>query len=735
MRDFLFFLVGIIILIVFWFFKEIFFNFIFCFMDLSYYFYPYRHFMVESIRNLHFPFWNPYIYFGYPFFATLQHGLFYPLTLVYFVLPFDLAFNFFLILHYPLAALFMFLYLSYQGRSFWAKTIGSITFAFSGYLLSVLFMPTSLASVIWLPLVLLFFEKMMEHEKWALLGLSLTLTIMFLGGEPTVLYITLIMLVIYSFFFEGGYRNALMVILSSLIAAGLAAVQLIPFLELAANSVRVGGLSYFEATQWSMSPQRVIEFIVPFFYHMTSVPWASLLWLKSLYLGIVPIFLFPAAYFSADRRTKRFLTALLFVGLIIAMGKYTPVYALLFNFLPGFSGIRYPAKFLFLSTFAISVLSAYGWDALAEMNGRIKYYSAAALGAGLLLVMIGAAGYYFPQKFYQLASPLYFEEINAGFANLTAAMNMRNVANCAISGAFLLICALILYFAQREKKIMLLLVPLMLWDLSLTNYGLNFSAPDRLFHITSPNLNIIKKDKTVFRVLASPDIVKRELKETADETVNYLAGQISIRDRLPVNQNMNYGIECCQGYESVHGADQEKILERIYSMEETKTLAVLNGMNIKYLVAAYPIGAPGCRLISRRPEFIRGGEIYLYQNLNVLPRQYEVSSFEVITDRAKLLGRMFSGKFDPKKEILLERDPGPCDRLLFVGDSYYPGWKVYVDGRERPLLRANYMFRAVALDAGEHNVRFIYDPLSFKLGGLVSLLTVCWLIVYYIRKR
>ena len=176
-------------------------------------------------------------------------------------------------------------------------------------------------------------------------------------------------------------------------------------------------------------------------------------------------------------------------------------------------------------------------------------------------------------------------------------------------------------------------------------------------------------------------------------------------------------------------------MERIYSMEETKTLAVLNGMNIKYLVAVYPIGAPGYRLISRRPEFIRGGEIYLYQNLNVLPRQYEVSSFEVITDRAKLLGRMFSGKFDPKKEILLERDPGPCARLLFVSDSYYPGWKVYVDGRERPLLRANYMFRAVALAAGEHKVSFIYDPISFKLGAMVSLLTVCGLIVYYIRKR
>ncbi|MDD5593542.1 MAG: hypothetical protein PHG97_02215, partial [Candidatus Margulisbacteria bacterium] len=117
-----------------WFFKEIFLNYLFCFSDLTFYFYPYRFFMTESLRHGLLPFWNPYIHMGYPFLATLQPGVFYPLSVVYYCLPFDQAFNWFLILHYPLAAFFMYR----LGREFRFSPIASfgagLTFGFSGYL-------------------------------------------------------------------------------------------------------------------------------------------------------------------------------------------------------------------------------------------------------------------------------------------------------------------------------------------------------------------------------------------------------------------------------------------------------------------------------------------------------------------------------------------------------------------------------------------------------------------------
>jgi uncharacterized membrane protein YfhO len=68
--------------------------------------------------------------------------------------------------------------------------------------------------------------------------------------------------------------------------------------------------------------------------------------------------------------------------------------------------------------------------------------------------------------------------------------------------------------------------------------------------------------------------------------------------------------------------------------------------------------------------------------------------------------------------------------MLILTDSYYPGWRAYVDGKETTILRANHFFRGVPVGPGAHVVEFQYDPLSFKVGLRVSFLTLlCLLIV------
>ena len=94
--------------------------------------------------------------------------------------------------------------------------------------------------------------------------------------------------------------------------------------------------------------------------------------------------------------------------------------------------------------------------------------------------------------------------------------------------------------------------------------------------------------------------------------------------------------------------------------------------------------------------------------------------------------------------------------LLVLSDTYYPGWKAFVypvrydsynqvnpvdtnlsnrvDGEEVKIYKANYNFRAIALKAGEYEVKFIYDPISFKIGALISLLTLVGIVVYFIGR-
>jgi uncharacterized membrane protein YfhO len=77
--------------------------------------------------------------------------------------------------------------------------------------------------------------------------------------------------------------------------------------------------------------------------------------------------------------------------------------------------------------------------------------------------------------------------------------------------------------------------------------------------------------------------------------------------------------------------------------------------------------------------------------------------------------------------------------ILVLADSYYPGWKAYVDGKEEKILRANLFFRAVSLSAGRHTVEFRYEPRSFAIGLAISVGTVIVLIItsviFYLRGR
>ncbi|HEX7593489.1 MAG TPA: YfhO family protein, partial [Anaerolineae bacterium] len=66
---------------------------------------------------------------------------------------------------------------------------------------------------------------------------------------------------------------------------------------------------------------------------------------------------------------------------------------------------------------------------------------------------------------------------------------------------------------------------------------------------------------------------------------------------------------------------------------------------------------------------------------------------------------------------------------------YYPGWRAWVDDREVDVLRADSLFRAVALSGGAHRVRLLYDPASFKIGAGLFMLTALALVAWGVRRR
>ena len=130
-----------------------------------------------------------------------------------------------------------------------------------------------------------------------------------------------------------------------------------------------------------------------------------------------------------------------------------------------------------------------------------------------------------------------------------------------------------------------------------------------------------------------------------------------------------------------------------------------------------------------------------------LPRTYVVGTARPLTDDAAL-ELFLDPSFDPRREILVaggEASTGRdvhgtsritsavADRLeleaeldapgyVVVLEGFDPGWRVRVDGRAAPLLRANVAFRAVAVPAGRHRIEMTYRPFGLRLGLAVSAL-------------
>ena len=230
---------------------------VFAFKDLSRYFYPLRHLMVDQVKMGILPLWNPYVYCGMPLMAGLQVGLFYPLTFIYYLLPFDLAFNYYIVIHYFLAAVFVYAFLRYLKASPIAAFFSGLVFAFSGYLLSVSNMNTSLSSVIWLPLALIAFDRFVRSfSPRAFIIFILSLTVMLLGGEPTIIYTTAILLFFWALVFAEGRRRKLLtagaIALALLVVLLLTALQLIPFMELSLLSDRMTITQFEQVTVRSL---------------------------------------------------------------------------------------------------------------------------------------------------------------------------------------------------------------------------------------------------------------------------------------------------------------------------------------------------------------------------------------------------------------------------------------------------------------------------------------------------
>jgi hypothetical protein len=178
-----------------------------------------------------------------------------------------------------------------------------------------------------------------------------------------------------------------------------------------------------------------------------------------------------------------------------------------------------------------------------------------------------------------------------------------------------------------------------------------------------------------------------------------------------------------------------------------------------FLGVGYVLGGKDIELDWSKFELAFDGDptVNVYRNRSPLPRAFVVHHASVVPDHESAWTAIHQSAFDPATSVVLEAGQhldavetslptaqivrydanhlevgvdASAQGYLVLSDPYYPGWRAWVDGEPAAIQRANYAFRAVAVPPGSHQVVLRYQPLTWRIGLSVTILTGLLLLVF-----
>ncbi len=731
-------ILALLLISIFYFFPLLSAKYVFVERDLSVFFIPPRYLWVELLKSFKIPLWNPHQYSGIPLLATLQPGVFYPPNLLFLFLPFNYVWNWLIILHFWFSGFTLYVFMRYIKASRLSSFASGVTFLLSGYLLSVHNLLPHLFSSSWFPLVLLNFLRSMEKKRGSIVATAICLTLQFLAGAPEIVIMTIFVLfVLFPFLSKKDFAYGLKALFFTLLLfLLLSSFQLLPFLELHLISIRRGGLSFFEATTWSMAFKDFLLFFLPDFYGYFRDDiryWQNQCWLKTIYIGFAP-FCLSTYYFLSNDKRKWVILLLLIISVLFALGKNTPLYRFIYH-IPPLNSVRYPVKFLFLFFFCVSATTGLGLDVLIKdyRERKILYASKAFFYVGFLFFLGFSSTLLFKESVRTLFSnfgiePPHFNDVEFNIHNLRRFFFF----------AFIFCLFPLFYSNLKWKGVTLsLAISILTLDPFLANYGYFRIAPWSLYMLETEIIKEMKKGKDSGRYFVTP--------RTSEEFKFFPENKIA-PDPSYASLFRLYSID---GSEVMRVRWHNLYLSLIKSSPDfSSAKKYLKMGGVKYLISSREIEDPSLTEVLKVEEGRKKVHLYVQPDY-IRAKLYHDVRFARSDDEA--IKEISKSTFDPEKRVIVHFSSGNllemracdrngyseiveesphnvkikvnsfCDGFLFLSDTYYPGWEAYVDGKKVPIYRANISFRAIFVPKGSHLVEFKYRPLSFYLGLLLSL--------------
>jgi O-antigen/teichoic acid export membrane protein len=260
--------------------------------------YPWKNFILESIRAGEIPLWNPHQFAGIPFLAAGQHSALYPLSAIFYLLPLPRAYGVFTVVQFFLAGLFAYLFLRVLGVRRLSALFGAIVYEFSLFMVVSVVFTMIIAGAAWLPLVLAAIELIVQRHPalggrpatapWLALGAA-ALGVQVLAGHIEITYYTLLVSGAYSAWRLGSLwiahrpargseqprpgaaaravaGRALALLALAGLGVALGAIQFIPYLEVVLKNFRSGSATFDQIVGWAYPWRHALTFFVPNFY-------------------------------------------------------------------------------------------------------------------------------------------------------------------------------------------------------------------------------------------------------------------------------------------------------------------------------------------------------------------------------------------------------------------------------------------------------------------------------------
>ena len=348
--------------------------------DVARVYLPQRAALTRALRGGALPWWTPELGIGYPLLAEGQAGALYPINWALNLLTTPLAaVTAAVLLHYLIAGTGAYAYARALGLSrpaaFWAGMVLTL----GGFYVAHLSHLSILSVAAWLPWSLFWGRRLLGRPResarpvWgATAGLGATVALQLVAGHPQMALLGLLVLAAQAASLawpsrgEGGVASRL-ALWTAAVALGIiaSAPQWLAGAQLTALSQRSGGVDSAFFTSYSFHPLLLVTYLAPLL-RGNPYPEGSVELMP--YLGVLPLALSGLALWHRGRE-RWFWAALGAAGVLLAFGRWNPLYGLL-RHVPVLNLFRVPARYLYWTSLALALLSAMGLDDALRLGRR-----------------------------------------------------------------------------------------------------------------------------------------------------------------------------------------------------------------------------------------------------------------------------------------------------------------------------------------------------------------------------